>query len=162
MAIKEFISLEGVDEVKSQLADLQAAGEKASDSFTKIGEGLAVPSTGQIQVTLQEASRAIADSANASRGLGSGFESLGVSTRGLTEILHILRPALEEVGISLRGVRELAILARGGVDVLAAGISAAVAVGLAKLGEETERTQAQLTSLLGSTSRGNAAFSALE
>src|SRR6516164_3136688 len=117
MAIKEFISLEGVDDVKKNLKDLQTAGEQSAKAFSDIGQG-AAPSLNQVNIALKQA--------------GQSFREGGSGLSSFSEALHVLRPALSEFGVGLVNVRELSILARVGLEGLAIAVGATIAVAAAK------------------------------
>ena len=134
MAIKEFISLEGVDDVKKNLKDLQTAGEQSAKAFSNIGQG-AAPSLNQVNVALKQASQSFREG-------GSGLSSF-------SEALHVLRPALSEFGVGLVNVRELSILARVGLEGLAIAVGATIAVAAAKAADALANLQRSFQFLFG-------------
>jgi hypothetical protein len=134
MAIKEFVSLEGVDDVKKSLQDLQTAGEQSAKAFTNIGQG-AAPSLSQINIALKQ--------------VGQSFAEGGSGLSGFSEALHVLRPALSEFGLGLVNVRELSILARVGLEGLATAIAVGIAVAAAKAADALANLQRSFQFLFG-------------
>jgi hypothetical protein len=144
MAIKEFISLEGVDEVKAQYAGLATSAEQTSRAISEVGGDINVQN---LNVALKQA--------------GQGFRETESGARTLTESLHVLRPVLQELGVHVGGLREFSVLARGGLEGLAVAIAGAATIALIKFNDSLQQTQAILGDFLGSQARGAAAFAAI-
>ncbi|WP_375782916.1 hypothetical protein ACE10Z_23670 [Bradyrhizobium sp. Pha-3] len=122
--IKQRISLDGADDVASKLKKI---GDTGSDAFKKLKE-------------------------YSDRG-GEGFSKFGRETEDLEigeklkETLHTLHPVLDEAGLGLENLGAFARLAGAGMLPLGAALAGSVLVGLAKVGEETDRTKSRLKGL---------------
>jgi tape measure domain-containing protein len=144
MAIKEFVSLEGVDEVLARYKELQAGGEATAAAISDIGQpgGLA-----PVTVNIQQATQALTAHAQ--------------SSRSVTEAYHIMMPLLREAGISFGELRGLAALARGGLDGIAVAVLGSVAIALGSLSEDVRASQRTLTDFFGSAAVGKNVFDQL-
>jgi hypothetical protein len=147
MAIKEFVSLEGVDEVLSRYKELKTGGESTAQAISDIGGG-AGEGLAPVTVNIQQA--------RAAMGAAEG------STRSLTEAMRVLRPALQEAGLAMGNMRELSVLARAGIEGLAIALTGAALIALAKLADQAAITKGKLGDLLGSQAAGATAFGKLE
>jgi hypothetical protein len=145
VAIKEFISLDGVEDVKSKLADIQKSGEGAATAINSLGSGTSQAGAGAkgITVSFGDASKAVRDAGN--------------STSLFANALHLLHPALQEAGVSLGSMRGLTSLAREGIDALALGLGLALVVAAAKAADEFKTLQANMTFLFGGDLGGKVA-----
>jgi hypothetical protein len=145
MAIKEFVSLEGVDEVLARYKELQAGGEATAAAISDIGQG---EGFAPVTVNIQQASQALAEH--------------GRSVSSVSEAYHILAPLLRAAGASMSELRGFAILARGELGALAFAVGGALILALAKLEDNAKRSQGALTDLFGgSAARGQQAFDQL-
>ena len=138
MAIKQSIELIGDDIVIRKFQNVQKEGEKAIKSLAK--------------TTLPELKLPIDPKPLQ--------EFTGHATK-LTDILKVLKPALNEAGASVGGLGQFARVAGLGMTGLAAAVGGAVVVKLADLEESTASTKNKLTDLFGSTKAGETAFNAI-
>ena len=138
MAIKQSIELIGDDIVIRKFQNVQKEGEKAINSLAK--------------TTLPELKLAIDPKPLQ--------EFTGHATK-LTDILKVLKPALNEAGASVGGLGQFARLANVGLAGLAAAVGGAVVVKLAELETNAESTKLKLSDLFGSTKAGETAFNAI-
>jgi hypothetical protein len=151
MAIKEVITLEGAEEVKSQLASINKAGEDSLKQFRDLGSasGAAADPFGKL-----------VDSA---KNAGLEFQNTGRHTNTLREALHALHPILQVAGVRMGELGSFARLAGASLPALAAAAGGAIVIALATLEETAKRTQGRLQDLFGgSTTAGAQAFKALE
>jgi hypothetical protein len=139
MAIKEFITLEGVQEVEAQLKKLAATGEQSLEQFRKPLPDIKLPDLDTKPV-----------------------EEAGGHVVKLTEVLHTLRPVLQAAGIQFSEFGALTRLAGTSLIALAAATTGAVIVGLAKLEESIAATKGRLTDLFGTAGAGERAFNQLK
>ena len=144
MAIKEFVSLEGVDEVKAQYKDLAQSAEQTSQAVSQIGGDINVQN---LNVALRQA--------------GQSFTEAGSGARSLSESLHVLRPILQELGVQVGGLREFGIIGRESFAGLAVAITGAAAIALLKFNDSLRQSQAILGDFLGSQARGAQAFASI-
>ena len=138
--IKQRISLEGADDIKSKLKSLGDAGEKA---FKQI----------------KDAGGAVAD--------GGKVASLQLQTMGLhtlesenavskfRESLHLLHPVLDEVGVSFGGYRAYAAAASAGLGALGVVAGGALVIALEKLQDAAALTKKQLGDALNNPKLGD-------
>lgn len=148
MAIKEIITLEGVEQVKGQLKDLGSTGEKELKKFSDIGK------TGD---TANPFNKLVEGAKQAGLGLQEGSQKVGE----LREAIHVVNPILEEAGVHLGNLGAFARLAGGGIAGLAiAGIGAAI-VALNNLGTSAARTKAALDGLFSNQGQGTQALGEL-
>ncbi len=145
MAIKQEISLEGVEEFLHQLERVTQGGEETVTKFRELGgENFFVP---------------------ISEGAKSASGALGEHTRsvaGVTEAYHILVPLLETAGVHISDLRGFALLARAGLEGLGLAVGGALLLGLAKIEDAATRTQRQLEDLFQSKTLGGQAFEELK
>lgn len=146
MAIKELITLEGVEEVKKSLADLGKSGEQF----------------------LSQVRESTAGAADPLKSLSTGLESTAQSTEAATgatdrfrEGLHLLHPILQAAGVQMSEFTAFSRAAGVGIVGLAAAIGGAVAVALANLEDTAKKTQGTLEDLFGSKALGQQAFDSL-
>ncbi len=139
MAIKEFITLEGVQEVEAQLKKLAATGEQSLEQFRKPLPDMKLPDIDSKPIE----------------------ETTGHVVK-LTEVLHTLRPILQAAGLQFSEFGALTRLAGTSLIALGAAVTGAGAIGLGKLEEAVALAKAQLADLIGSTAGGEAAFNRLQ
>lgn len=148
MAIKELITLEGVEEVERSLKQLGTSGEAALAEFRNLsGQGT------------QDALQPVAESAARASAALHETES---ATQRFREALHLLHPILQTAGIQFGEFRALSSAAGVGIAGLAVAITGAAIVALGKLEESLAATRGRLADLFGSQSAGQTAFAQLE
>ncbi len=138
MAIKEFITLEGVQEIEAQLKKLAATGEQSLEQFRKPLPDMKLPDID-----------------------AKPIEDATGHVLKLNEAFHALKPILQAAGLQLGEFGAFARVASNSMLAFGVAVSGAVIVGLAKLEENAARTKGQLTDLFGSSEKGDKAFDAL-
>jgi hypothetical protein len=147
MAIKEVITLEGVEAVKAKLAELNAAGENSLNIFRDLGAG-------------GDGFKTLTDNA---KSAGLELENTGRHANVLREAIHTLHPILQIAGVRMGELGSFARLAGASLPALAAAAGGAVVIALASLEDAAKRTQGRLQDLFGgSGTAGTQAFKALE
>lgn len=147
MAIKELITLEGVEDVERSLKQLGSSGEAALQQFRELGGAGQEPFT-PLSDAAQKAGQAVND--------------FGNHSLRLSEIFHLLRPALQAAGVQIGEFGSLARIAGAGIGGLAIAATGAVIVAFARLEETLAATKGRLADLFGSQAAGEAAFAQLE
>jgi methyl-accepting chemotaxis protein len=150
MAIKEFITLEGVEEIETKLKRLNALGEDSLANFRNLGS--AAGGTGDPFGKLVDGAK--------NAGLELQASSRHANT--LREALHVLHPILQIAGARAGELGSFARLAGTGLAGLAIAAGGVVVVAFANLEEQIAKTKAALTGLLGSKDSANQAFGGLE
>jgi hypothetical protein len=134
MAIKQFITLEGAEDVVANLKKISDAGEQALAKFRESGQQFVA--TDQFTNSLNQASQALTRTSSATGEFRDG--------------LHLLRPVLGEIGVSLGNIRELGALARLGFEGLAIALVGSLAVAAAKAADAFANLQRSMAFLFGS------------
>jgi hypothetical protein len=150
MAIKEFITLEGVEEIETKLKRLNALGEDSLANFRNLGSaagGTADP-FGKL--------------VDGAKNAGLELQTSSRHANTLREALHVLHPILQIAGARAGELGSFARLAGAGLSALAIAAGGVVVVGLANLEEQAKKTKAALNGLFGSKEAGTQAFNALE
>lgn len=146
MAIKELLTLEGVEEVKKKLGEAAQAGEdflkQVRDSSTQTGTPL-----NQLTQNLDKS--------------GGAFERHRVAVERFRDSLHVLRPILSQLGVNLGELGSFSRVAGAGAIGLGAAVAGTLVVALLKLDESSVKSRQRLIDLFQSTSAGKAAFQAL-
>lgn len=137
MAIKQLLELIGDDVVIAKFGKVQKAGTEMMSSINKSSADL------KLNVDAKPLQ-----------------EFTGHATK-LSDILKVLKPALNEAGASVGGLGAFARVAGLGMTGLAAAVGGAVVVKLADLEEATANTKTKLSDLFGSTANGEKAFNAI-
>jgi hypothetical protein len=123
------ISLEGSEDVAKKLKAAgdagEASGRRLKQAFSEAG-GSSGSGLGKF-------------SAEAEEGEGGAHR--------LREALHVLHPVLEEAGLGLGNLGAFARLAGAGFGALGAAVLGSLVVGLAKVGEESDKARARLKAL---------------
>src|SRR5262245_6769138 len=96
MAIKELITLDGVEQVEAQLARINVAGEKSIAQFNALGGATGDSFTGFTA---------------GAAAAGAAMDDTSQSTIKLSTALKALKPALAEVGLGLGNLGSLARIA---------------------------------------------------
>jgi hypothetical protein len=148
MAIKELITLEGVEQVEAQLARINVAGEKSLKQFSDLGQ--AGSSGGGFDKLVQGAKSA-----------GLEMDKTSESTLKLSTVFKALKPVIHEAGLEIGNFGALGRLASTSIVGFGAALTGAVIVGLAGLEEKTARARGQLADLFRSNEKGDQAFAAL-
>lgn len=146
MAIKELITLEGVEQVKKSLDDLGKSGEQFLSQVRESTAGAADPLK-NLSVGLEETAKST--------------ETAKSATDGFRDGLHLLHPVLQAAGIQVSEFTGFARAAGVGLAGLAAAIAGAVVVALANLEDTAKKTQGTLEDLFGSKALGQQAFDSL-
>jgi hypothetical protein len=136
VAIKQLLELIGDDIVIAKLKNVQKTGEDVLQSFNKT-----VPELKIDPKPIQEFT--------------------GHATK-LSDVLKILKPALNEAGVAVGGLGTFGRLANISFAGLAAALTGAVIVKLADLEEAANKTKLSLANLFGSAAAGETAFKGLE
>src|SRR5215469_13293533 len=116
MAIKQYISLEGAEDVVANLKKISDAGEQALATFKQSGQAF-VP-IDAFTTSLGRTSSAMATTTSA--------------THDFVESLHILRPLLNEAGFAMGGIREFSIAASTGIAGLAIAVGGTLLIAIQK------------------------------
>ncbi len=148
MAIKELITLEGVEEIEAKLARLNKAGEESLGTFRDLGREAG---TGGFDRLVDGAKKA-----------GLEVQNFSGHTKRLGEAFHVLRPILQASGVQFAELGGFARLAGASFAGLGVALTGAVAVGLGKFEESIAATKGRLSDLLGSSKSGEDAFRRLE
>jgi hypothetical protein len=129
--IKQRISLDGADDVVGKLKKI---GDTGSDAFKKLkefsdkgGEGVAK--------------------------LGKGAEDIGSSVNGaqkLREVLHTLRPVLDEAGLGMGNLGAFARAANVGIAGFGLAVVGSALIGLGRLADGVDDTKKKLADLRAS------------
>ena len=119
MAIKVVISLEGVEEVKKGITDVQKAGETMSKSLSGLKSADVGVALSQLGLTSGQAAK--------------GVDTLALSVGNLRQAKILLRPILGAVGLGVGELGQFAKVASLGMGALAVAAGAAAVTGLAKL-----------------------------
>jgi hypothetical protein len=143
MAIKQFITLEGAEQVVANLKKISDAGEQALNTFRRSGEAF---------VPVDQFTQSL-------RGTSQAATEAGASFGSLTEAGHLLRPVLEEIGVHVGNIRELSFLAREGIAGLATALVGALAVAAAKAADAMDNLNRSMGFLFGG--QGTAAVAGL-
>ncbi len=148
MAIKELITLEGVEEIEAKLARLNKAGEESLGQFRELGGAAGDTAFDKLVDGAQKA--------------GLGLQAATGHTKLLSEAIHVLHPILQIAGVRMGELGSFARLAGAGIGALAVATAGAVAVGVGLLEEKVALLKGQLSDLTGSSATGVAAFDRLE
>jgi hypothetical protein len=150
MAIKEFITLEGVEAVKAKLAELNTAGENSLNIFRNLGSAGAGG----------DGFKTLIDNA---KSAGIELDNTGRHANVLREAIHALHPILQIAGARMGELGSFARLAGASLPALATAAGGALVIALASLEDAAKRTQGRLQDLFGgSGTAGAQAFKALE
>jgi hypothetical protein len=133
MAIKQFITLEGAEQVVANLKKISDAGEQALAKFRQSGQQFVA--TDQFTNSLNQTSQALARTSGA--------------TSEFRDALHVLRPILAETGLAASGFGEFAIAARAGIEGLALAIVGSLVVAAAKAADAFANMQRSMAFLFG-------------
>ncbi len=150
MAIKETISLEGVEQVKSAIAEVVRSGEQGAKAISATGKEL-----GGAAAPIQNFFVQVKKGQDSIKGFGTGLI-------GIKDSLRVLKPVVSEFGGALGGLGAFAAASRVGLVGLGAAISGAFIVKLTNMADETEKTKKQLADLLGSRPQADNAFKLLD
>jgi hypothetical protein len=142
MAIKQFITLEGAEDVVANLKKISDAGEQALAKFKESGQQF-IPAN--FTAGLQGAQQATA--------------GLSRSTNELSTAYHLLHPILQEVGISISEFRSFAVLANEGIAGLAVAVGGALVIGATNAADKMANLQRSMAFLFGA--QGKAAVDSL-
>ncbi len=148
MAIKELITLEGVEEIEAKLARLNKAGEESLGQFRELGAAGGDTAFDKLVDGAQKA--------------GLSLQAAGGHTKILSEAIHVLHPILQIAGVRMGELGSFARLAGAGIGALAVATAGAVAVGVGLLEEKVAVLKARLSDLTGSSATGVAAFDRLD
>jgi hypothetical protein len=141
MAINETITLQGVPQVKEQLAQVTQASQQTSAAINSIGtEGGGAAPIQNVFVQLKNGTQTLKETTGA--------------TNELRLATGILKPALGELGASMGNMREFSRLAGESLLGLAAALTGAAIINLTKFNEQLTITQKNLDTL----SHGPGAF----
>ncbi len=150
MAIKETISLEGVEQVKSAIAEVVRSGEQGAKAISATGKEL-----GGAAAPIQNFFVQVKKGQDSIKGFNTGLI-------GIKDSLRVLKPVVSEFGGALGGLGAFAAASRVGLVGLGAAISGAFIVKLTNMADETEKTKKQLADLLGSRPQADNAFKLLD
>ena len=150
MAIKETISLEGVEQVKAAIAQVVKSGEEGAKAINATGKEL-----GGVTAPIQNFFVQVKKGQDSIRGFGTDLV-------GIKDSLRVLKPVVSELGGALGGLGAFAAASRAGLVGLGTAISGAFIVKLTTMADETEKTKKQLADLLGSRAQGDSAFKLLD
>ncbi len=150
MAIKETISLEGVEQVKAAIAQVVKSGEDGAKAISATGKEL-----GGAAAPIQNFFVQVKKGQDSIKGFGTGLI-------GIKDSLRVLKPVVSEFGGALGGLGAFAAASRAGLIGLGAAISGAFIVKLTNMADETEKTKKQLADLLGSRPQADNAFKLLD
>ncbi len=148
MAIKELITLEGVEDIEAKLARLSKAGEESIGQFQKLGEA-----TGDT---------AFDNLVDGAKKAGLELENTSKSIDVLKDAMNVLRPIMRAAGASMGEFSSAARLLRAGGPIFALGAIAVAAFELGKLDESIATLKGRLTDLTGSGKAGEDAFNRIK
>jgi hypothetical protein len=144
MAIRELITLEGVDQVKRSLDEINVAGEKSLGQFRQLG--------GQQGAGFDEVTKGAKEAGTALGDIEEGSSKAHTALTALRSVAHLL-------GIDMSSLGALAKIAGASLGGAFAVAAAAAAVGIGKMEEEAVRIRGQLDDL--TKGRGSEAFANL-
>jgi hypothetical protein len=133
MAINETITLQGVPQVKDQLAQVTAASQQTSAAINSIGaEGAGIQN---VFVQLPQTAK--------------GFDDAAKSAGNLRIATASLKPALADVGVAMGPLREFSRLAAENIGFLGVAAGTSFLVSIQKAADEIGNLQRQLQLLVG-------------
>lgn len=147
MAVKLYISLEGDDIILQKFAKIRQVGEDMGNRLQQAVGGITgVPPDVTVNID------------NATKAVGEHTQSVGNLRQGY----YLLAPLLREAGVSMTNMRGWSMVARLGIEGLAAAITAGLLIALSKISDAANKAQTQLGDLLQNKQLGSSAFAAMQ
>ncbi len=147
MAIKQFVSLEGVEDVERGWDRVAKAGEAAIKKVNQAGAGAEDPTKRLVE---------------GFQGAGLELDKTSKSIVNFREVFKTLKPVMQAAGLQVSEFGQFARIANSSLTAFAGVAAGAVIIALADLAEKTEKTKTQFAGLFGSREAGSRALNQLD